>query len=317
MIPILLAAGLVALSPVGAGAHATLDVAEAPAGATARIAVRVPHGCGGLPTHTVEAMLPSALAAAKPMPEAGWTLTVEDGPEGRLEDGWCDEFVFRGRVDAEAGAAPPAPLRQSCDGGEVACTEIAEPGQDPHALPFPAPILRVAEAAAGGHGAHGHGAHGHGHAHGATPGAAQAGPLRVAGAYARANPAPGGASAAYMAISTTGEADRLVAAESPVAARVELHTHLLDAQGVARMREVEGVDVPAGGEALLEPGGLHVMLMGLSAPLTAGQVIPLTLRFERAGAVELVVPVRDIRGGGHDHGAQGHGAQGRGTGHRR
>jgi copper(I)-binding protein/uncharacterized protein YcnI len=314
MIPLILAAGLAALSPMGVPAHATLDVSEAPAGASARIAVRIPHGCDGLATHTVEVTLPPALAGAAPMPKAGLRLTIEDNPAGAggplnrwsggaQQEGWYDEFVFRGRVNAEPGEGLAWPVRQICHGGEVAWVEIAAPGQDPHDLPYPAPILRVAAPAGGGH--HDHGAQmaqGHGaHGHGPAAGAAQLGALSVTGAYARANPAPGGASAAYMSIASAAGGDRLIAAESPVAARVELHTHTLDAQGVARMRQVEGIDVPAGGAAELAPGGLHVMLLGLAAPLTAGQDIPLTLRFEKAGAIELTVPVRDVRGGGHDH----------------
>jgi copper(I)-binding protein len=134
-------------------------------------------------------------------------------------------------------------------------------------------------------------AHGHGQAH-AAPGEASVGDVAVTAAYARAAAAPGGASAAYMTLTAATAPDRLLSAASPAAAKVELHAHTLDAQGVARMIAVQAVEVTPGSPTELKPGGLHVMLMGLTAPLTEGQSIPLTLTFEKAGPVTLEVPVR-------------------------
>ncbi len=107
-----------------------------------------------------------------------------------------------------------------------------------------------------------------------------------------------------MSLSVAEGSDRLIAAASPAAERVELHTHTLDAQGVARMTRIEGIEVVAGSPTELRPGGLHVMLMGLTAPLAAGDAIDLTLTFEAAGDVTLRVPVRAV-GGGHMHGSTG------------
>jgi copper(I)-binding protein len=123
------------------------------------------------------------------------------------------------------------------------------------------------------------------------------GPITVADAYARAAAASGGASAAYMTITIAEGSDRLIAAASPAAARVELHTHQMDANGVARMRKVPAIDVTADAPATLEPGGLHVMLMGLTAPLEEGASIDLTLTFEAAGDLSLTVPVRAVSSG--------------------
>ena len=97
---------------------------------------------------------------------------------------------------------------------------------------------------------------------------------------------------AFMTIRNTGHADdRLVAAASPAAARAELHTHIM-ADGIMKMRPVEGgIAVPAEGMAELKPGGLHVMLLGLAAPLAEGATIPVTLTFEKAGAITVEVPV--------------------------
>ena len=123
------------------------------------------------------------------------------------------------------------------------------------------------------------------------------GPITVADAYARSAAATGGASAAYMAITIAEGSDRLIAAASPVAARVELHTHEMDASGVARMRQVPAIEVTADAPARLQPGGLHVMLMGLTAPLEEGASIDLTLTFEAAGELSLTVPVRAVTSG--------------------
>jgi len=107
-------------------------------------------------------------------------------------------------------------------------------------------------------------------------------------ARATAGRAPNGA--AYLTIVNPGVAtDRLLGATAPVAKAVELHAHLMDG-GVMRMREVSAIEIHPGEPAMLRPGGLHVMLIGLKEPLKEGTTFPLTLRFERAG--EMVVPVR-------------------------
>lgn len=100
-----------------------------------------------------------------------------------------------------------------------------------------------------------------------------------------------GTGAAYMTIRNGGaEPDRLVAGETAVAEVVEIH-EIVEQEGVMEMRPLaEGLEVPAGGEVLLEPGGYHVMLIGLTEDLRNGMTFDLTLRFETAG--EVVVPVR-------------------------
>jgi hypothetical protein len=135
--------------------------------------------------------------------------------------------------------------------------------------------------------------------------------LTVEDVRARAVPPTAKTSAAYMIIENPGpEDDRLLAARAKVAARVELHTHVVE-DGVAKMRELEdGIAVPAGASVALAPGGLHVMLMGLSRPLAVDDRFPLTLVFERAGEMTVEVEVRDLTGQpadapiseGHGHG---------------
>ena len=130
-------------------------------------------------------------------------------------------------------------------------------------------------------------------------------------AWARASIGTTGASAAYFALRNTGaDADRLVSASAPVANRVELHTHIME-NNTAKMREVEAIEVPAGGMVMLEPGGYHVMLMGLTKELVTGESFPLTLTFERAGPMTIDVTIRPLGASGHGgHGGHGnHGAK--------
>ena len=76
------------------------------------------------------------------------------------------------------------------------------------------------------------------------------------------------------------------------------------ADGVMNMRKVEGgLVIPAGGSASLSPGGFHLMLMGLTAPLKEGQMVPLTLTFEKAGPIEVQLQVDKMGATGPAHGA--------------
>ena len=130
------------------------------------------------------------------------------------------------------------------------------------------------------------------------------GSLMIDHPFARAN-IPQRPAAAYLKIMNMGsEDDRLVTASSPVAGRVELHTHLME-NGIAKMRPVEAIEVPAGGAAELKPGGDHIMLFDLAEPLKKGDKFPLTLTFEKAGAVEITVDVEALGTSGHKHGDHG------------
>lgn len=99
----------------------------------------------------------------------------------------------------------------------------------------------------------------------------------------------------FLVVTNKGRAaDRLVGVASPAAGKVELHTMSMDG-GVMRMRPVTGgLPIPAGGTLTLAPGGYHVMLIGLKAPLTLGAMVPLTLRFERAGAITVQLKVEPV-----------------------
>lgn len=135
--------------------------------------------------------------------------------------------------------------------------------------------------------------------------AQQAVPVTITAAWTRATGA-GGTGAGYMTLRNTGTLpDRIVAARSPVARVVELHTHIRDGD-VMRMRPVAAIDLPAGQEVRLQPGGLHLMLIQLTAPLRQGEKVPVTLVLERGGEVQvdLAVESAGARGpgaGGHRH----------------
>jgi hypothetical protein len=130
------------------------------------------------------------------------------------------------------------------------------------------------------------------------------GTIAIHDAWARASLGQTGTSAVYMTLEASGNrGDRLVAAASPVAASAKLHTHLMEG-GVAKMRPVAAIEITAGESIVLEPGGLHIMLIGLGETLLEGNALPLSLTFEDSGTIELEVPIRGL-GGGMDHGGHG------------
>ncbi|WP_424965710.1 copper chaperone PCu(A)C [Dinoroseobacter sp. S375] len=145
----------------------------------------------------------------------------------------------------------------------------------------------------------------------ALPAVAMDTSIMVMDPYARAASPVAKSGAAFMEIMNHGaEDDRLVSASSPTSARVELHTHIDDGNGVMLMREVEdGFTIPAGETYMLKRGGDHVMFMGLKESWSQGDMVPVTLVFEKAGELTLEIPVdleRAAEHGGHDH-QHGHG----------
>lgn len=100
---------------------------------------------------------------------------------------------------------------------------------------------------------------------------------------------------AFLTVANTGQgADRLLGGTSPVAREVQVHTVDI-ADGVMRMRQLaEGLEIPAGETVTLAPGGYHLMLMDLDRSLAQGEPVPLTLEFERAGAIQVELAVQPI-----------------------
>jgi copper(I)-binding protein len=123
------------------------------------------------------------------------------------------------------------------------------------------------------------------------------GDLMMKDIWSRATPAQNGV--VYMTIFNQGQGmDRLVAVESPVAQKVELHTHIMK-DGVMRMRRIFAVEVHPGETAVLAPGGNHVMLRGLNHKLKEGETFAVTLVFEKAGKVTVDVEVGKAGAMGH------------------
>lgn len=121
--------------------------------------------------------------------------------------------------------------------------------------------------------------------------AGKAGEVEIRGPWIRPA-AAGGSTAAYMQIKNgANQPDRLVSAEFAPAGMVELmDTTIVDDR--MQMVTISEIEIPAGGQVELKPGGLHVMLMNLKEDLVEGQTAALTLTFEQGGSVTLELPVK-------------------------
>ena len=108
--------------------------------------------------------------------------------------------------------------------------------------------------------------------------------------------------AGYLTITNTGTMpDRLTGIAAGFASMAMLHESKVDDSGVATMTHLSTLDIPAGATVTLEPGSLHIMFMGLTAPLADGAMLPATLTFEKAGTVAVEFMVEPAQGAAHDH----------------
>lgn len=106
--------------------------------------------------------------------------------------------------------------------------------------------------------------------------------------------AAGANGAAYFIIhNTTIHTDTLLGLTTVIADQVEMHMTMADANNTMSMHPQATVDVPAGGQVAFQPGGLHVMLVGLQQDLKVGDAYTLTLQFRNAGDVPVTVLVQD------------------------
>lgn len=141
----------------------------------------------------------------------------------------------------------------------------------------------------------------------ASLGFANAADIEISDIYAKATPPGAKNTALFFDIkNNTDKPVKLIGASSPAAATGEIHTHK-DVDGMKKMVQIENIEVPAMGEANLKPGGLHVMLMNVKAPIKEGDKLDATLEFDNGQKLE----VKDIvakavvkKDGehGHDHG---------------
>lgn len=118
---------------------------------------------------------------------------------------------------------------------------------------------------------------------------AQPAPVGVEQAWARATPGQASVGALYLTLRAAA-ADRLATVSTPVSGMAMLH-ETRDVGGVMQMRDLPGLPLPAGVRVTMKPGGVHVMLMGLSHPLQRGEHFPVTLTFDHAPPVTVEVTV--------------------------
>ena len=132
----------------------------------------------------------------------------------------------------------------------------------------------------------------------------KAGDIEIGHPWTRATPPAARAGGGYLTLTNHGKtADRLVGGSSPVSGRVEIHTMEVT-DGVMKMRELpDGLALAPGATAQLAPGGFHLMLIDLKAPITEGAKVPVTLRFEHAGAVDVELAAGALGAPAMDHGA--------------
>lgn len=139
------------------------------------------------------------------------------------------------------------------------------------------------------------------------------GNLEIIHPHARATPPGAPVSGGFMTIRNTGtEPDRLIGGSADFSETFQVHEMKMDGD-VMKMREIEGgLEIPAGGEVELAPGGYHVMFIGLKEPMVDGDKRKVTLTFEKAGSIEVEFNVEDMAMGMQHGKMQGHGMQDQG-----
>ncbi|MBX5009143.1 DUF1775 domain-containing protein [Rhizobium lentis] len=325
-----LAALLSATAFAGAEAHVSFLDKQATQDSTILATLQVPHGCDGKSTTEVRVKLPEGFVFAKPQPKPGWELEVIRGDyqksydnhgdkvktgaveirwkNGNLSDDFYDTFVIQGKVSGvEAGTSLAFPVTQMCGDAVEAWDQVAKDGGDPHGLKSPAPLLKIVAG------------EGHGHDHddmagmdmtdktgmdmaGMTAAASagetiNTGDLEISGGFAKVmlpgQPVGGG----FFTVKNNGKTDdRLVSVSSPASGEVQIH-EMVTKDNVMRMRQLkEGLAIAAGQTVKLEPGNLHLMFQKVKTPFKQGDTVPVTLTFEKAGKVDLVLQVLSAQG---------------------
>ena len=125
--------------------------------------------------------------------------------------------------------------------------------------------------------------------------------MAVSDVWARASVGGAGVGAVFLTINNASDqGDKLLSVSTPASKRAELHTHS-EVNGVMAMRKVDAIDVAGGQKIELKPGGLHIMLLGLTAPLKDGDSFPVALTFEKAGTVTVSASVGGVAAMGGRH----------------
>jgi copper(I)-binding protein len=280
-----LGAGL-ATGATSASGHVVLTQSTFEAGVNFAAFFKVESGCGASPTTALRVQIPDGVSVLNLPEKPGWTVNAEQAGarvtavtwQGRLPSNEPDQFGLLVKLPAKPGPLYFATI-QRCSAQEIRWTDTS-----PGAI-APAPMVTLVGAAPNNH------------AHTASP-------IMIMQPWARATPPAAPTAAAYLTIMNHGsEPDVLIGGSSPQADRVEFHQSTID-NGIMKMRPVSnGITIPAGGTVELKPDGYHVMLSGLKAPLRSGTMLPVTLRFAKAGSIEVVFAVEPIGARGPSAGA--------------
>lgn len=276
------------LAVTHASAQVNLSQTSFEAGVNFAAFFTVEHGCGASPTTALRVEIPEGVAVLELPDKPGWSVSAErDGGrvtavnwQSRQQPADIGPFGLLVKLPAKPGQLI-FPAVQRCGTKEIRWADM--PGRT---SANPAPRLVLVAAAPNAHAEH-------------------AGPIMIDQPWARATPPGAQTAAAYLTIMNHGtEDDVLVAASSPQADRVEFHETTMTG-GVMRMRPAtRGLAVPAHGTIELKPdGGYHLMLGGLKAPLRSGTMLPVTLRFAKAGPIDVVFAVEPIGARGPSAGA--------------
>jgi hypothetical protein len=315
---LLAGAGLAAMafivSQSSAFAHITLASGETRASSFYKAVFQVPHGCDGAATQSIRIQIPEGVIGVKPMPKPGWTLNVTRGAyaksyqshgkavtEGPKEVVWSggslsndnyDEFVFTSFItDFPSGESIYFPTVQQCAKGEVRWDQIASAGETPHSLKSPAPMLRIVADTTVAQAQMDHGNMDHMKMEAAPQAGGdtyKVGDLVVLSPWTRATPGGAKIAGGYLKITNNGKsADRLVGATSVSAGSVEIHEMSMT-DGVMKMRPLaDGLTVKPGDTVEFKPGGFHMMFMDIKQPLKQGNTLKATLKFEKAGTLDV------------------------------
>lgn len=139
----------------------------------------------------------------------------------------------------------------------------------------------------------------------------RAGDIKIGHPWTRATPPSAKVGGGYLSLTNKGSSpDRLLGGTSPLAGRVEVHTMAVD-NGVMTMRPLpDGLEIPAGETVELAPGGYHLMLFELTGPIRRGDMVSVTLRFEKGGSIDVELAAGEIGSKPEGHGGSAGAAHG-------
>lgn len=133
------------------------------------------------------------------------------------------------------------------------------------------------------------------------------GAIEISAPFTRATLPNAPVAGGFLTLTNTGtEDDRLVSATSPIAREGQIHEMAMEGDIMKMRRLAEGVVIPTGETVVFEPGGFHLMFMGLNQALVEGETVPVTLTFEKAGEITLDLPVAGSAADAPSHGTMGH-----------